>query len=74
MLGIKEKLKCKPFSYYFERVAPDMLERYPLIDPPNFAHGAVSNSSIINQDNIRTSFQIRFKVWLMKNYVLILWE
>lgn len=42
MKGIKNKLKCKPFGYYFERVAPDMLERFPLVDPPHFSFGAVS--------------------------------
>lgn len=40
--SIKNKLKCKPFSYFIEKVAPDMLENYPLIDPPPFAKGAVS--------------------------------
>lgn len=41
-LSIKKKLKCKPFSYFIETVAPDMLEFYPLVDPPPFAKGAVS--------------------------------
>lgn len=40
-LAIKNKLKCKPFSYFIEQVAPDMNEFYPLIDPPPFAQGAV---------------------------------
>ena len=44
MKGIKEKLKCKPFSYFLEHVAPDMLERYPYIEPPEFASGAVSRT------------------------------
>lgn len=39
---IKNKLKCKPFSHFIENVASDMLEFYPLIDPPPFAKGAVS--------------------------------
>lgn len=39
---IKKKLQCKPFSYFLEHVAPDMLEFYPLVDPPSFAYGAVS--------------------------------
>lgn len=45
-LAIKEKLQCKPFSYFIERVAPDMLQFYPLIDPPPFARGAVSFSLV----------------------------
>lgn len=43
---IKTKLKCKPFKHFIENVAPDMLEFYPLIDPPPFAQGAVSSQSI----------------------------
>lgn len=42
MKGIREKLQCKPFSYFLEVVAPDMLDRYPLVDPPTFTYGAVS--------------------------------
>lgn len=42
---IKEKLKCKPFSYFIENVASDMLEFYPLVDPPPFAQGVVSEVS-----------------------------
>jgi polypeptide N-acetylgalactosaminyltransferase len=40
--SIKTKLQCKPFSYFIENVAPDMLDYYPLIDPDPFAKGAVS--------------------------------
>jgi polypeptide N-acetylgalactosaminyltransferase len=40
--SIKRKNKCKPFSYFIENVANDMLEFYPLIDPPPFAKGTVS--------------------------------
>lgn len=41
-LSIKKKLNCKPFSYFIETVAPDMLPFYPLVDPPPFAYGVVS--------------------------------
>lgn len=41
-LSIKKKLQCKPFSYFIENIAPDMLEYYPLVDPSPFASGAVS--------------------------------
>lgn len=42
MLNIKKKLKCRPFKYFLEEIAPDMLDRYPFIEPPAFASGAVS--------------------------------
>jgi len=41
-LAIKQRNQCKPFKYFIEEVAPDMLEYYPLRDPPPFATGAVS--------------------------------
>ncbi|XP_070505127.1 N-acetylgalactosaminyltransferase 6-like [Chironomus tepperi] len=41
MKGIKKKLKCKNFSYFLHHVAPDMLHRFPYIEPPEFASGAI---------------------------------
>lgn len=58
-LAIKEKLQCKPFSYFIERVAPDMLQFYPLIDPPPFARGAVSFS--LFQKQFEELHHLRFK-------------
>lgn len=45
---IKDKLNCKPFSYFIENVASDMLEFYPLVDPPPFAKGAVRSEKTLN--------------------------
>lgn len=42
-LSIKKKLQCKPFSYFIEHVAPDMLEFFPLVDPPPFAYGTIQS-------------------------------
>jgi polypeptide N-acetylgalactosaminyltransferase len=39
---LKKKLKCKPFKYFLDVVAPEMLERYP-IEPQYFATGAIQN-------------------------------
>lgn len=41
--AIKERLQCKPFSYFMERVAPDLLERYPYVEPPPFASGVIQS-------------------------------
>lgn len=41
MLNLKKKLNCKPFKYFLEEVAPDMLDRYPPVEPPAFASGGV---------------------------------
>jgi len=46
-LAIKEKNKCKPFKYFLEVVAPDMLEKYPPTQT-EFAKGAVSPYNLIN--------------------------
>jgi polypeptide N-acetylgalactosaminyltransferase len=41
MKSIKKKLQCKPFSYFLNNVASDMLDRYPPVEPPAFASGTV---------------------------------
>lgn len=38
---IKKQLKCKPFKYYMEEIAPDLAERYPPFEKPHFASGAI---------------------------------
>lgn len=40
-LALKQKLQCKPFSIFFDLIAPDMLERFPFVDFPDFASGTV---------------------------------
>lgn len=42
-IALKKKLNCKPFSYFLENIAPDMLERFPLVDFDHFASGTVRN-------------------------------
>lgn len=66
MLNLKKKLKCKPFKFFMEEVAPggrlnflidlvenskqialflpDILDYYPLVDPPAFASGGVRHN------------------------------
>ncbi|CRK89319.1 CLUMA_CG003078, isoform A [Clunio marinus] len=48
MLNIKKKLKCKPFKYFLEVVAPDIVDRYPPYEPPTFAYGAIQSVSHSN--------------------------
>lgn len=43
--GIKMGLHCKPFSYFLEFVAPEMLERYPLVSPGVFAQGVIQSKA-----------------------------
>ena len=42
---IRKNLNCKPFQYYLEFVAPDMLERYPYTDRGVFAKGAIQSEA-----------------------------
>lgn len=41
---LKKRLKCKPFKYFLDNIAPEMLERYPL-EPQYFARGSIQNLS-----------------------------
>lgn len=40
---MRDSLNCKPFRYFLEYVAPDFLERYPIIPHPFFAKGAIQS-------------------------------
>lgn len=43
--AIKEKLQCKSFKWFIEEIAPDLVEKYPPVDLPDFASGAVQSQS-----------------------------
>ncbi|KAG5667226.1 hypothetical protein PVAND_015217 [Polypedilum vanderplanki] len=43
MKSIKKKLNCKPFKYFLEVVAPDMLDKFPPFEPVVFASGAIQS-------------------------------
>ncbi|KAL1130306.1 hypothetical protein AAG570_013244 [Ranatra chinensis] len=41
--AIRTKLKCKPFRWFMEEIAFDLVKKYPPVEPPDFAHGEVMN-------------------------------
>ncbi|CRL04923.1 CLUMA_CG017981, isoform A [Clunio marinus] len=42
--AVKKRLNCKPFRWFLNNIAPDMIERFPpLADPPKFASGAIQS-------------------------------
>ncbi|XP_020799083.1 N-acetylgalactosaminyltransferase 4 [Drosophila serrata] len=42
-LAIRERLQCKSFHWYMTEVAPDFLAKFPPIEPPSYASGAIQN-------------------------------
>ena len=45
-LAIREKLHCKPFSWFMKEVAFDLPKKYPPVEPPLTAHGEVDTVDI----------------------------
>ncbi|XP_069970748.1 N-acetylgalactosaminyltransferase 6 [Penaeus vannamei] len=42
---IRKKLKCKSFKWFLESVAPDLLVKYPPVEPPDFANGTIRSKA-----------------------------
>jgi polypeptide N-acetylgalactosaminyltransferase len=42
-LAVREKLQCKPFKWFMENVAVEIVSKFPVLGPPWFAKGAVSS-------------------------------
>ncbi|XP_053679099.1 N-acetylgalactosaminyltransferase 6-like [Anopheles nili] len=41
MKQLRKTLKCKTFRWFMEEVAPDLMDRYPPVEPEDFASGAI---------------------------------
>lgn len=39
---VRENLHCKPFKWFMEEVAFDLVEKYPPIEPSDLSNGRVS--------------------------------
>jgi hypothetical protein len=62
-LALKKELNCKPFKFYIDKIVPDMLERYPLVDQGVFARGAIQSK--VRKDHCVT-YSKELKVKLKK--------
>lgn len=41
--AVRVRNKCKPFKWFMENVAFDLIKHYPLVDPPDYANGTIQN-------------------------------
>jgi polypeptide N-acetylgalactosaminyltransferase len=46
--AIREKLQCKSFKWFMTEVAFDLPNKYPPIEPPDFASGEVSPKLLLH--------------------------
>ncbi|XP_054263275.1 N-acetylgalactosaminyltransferase 6-like [Macrosteles quadrilineatus] len=43
--AVRERLQCKPFRWFMEEVAFDLVKKYPVIEPPHFGFGEIRNGA-----------------------------
>lgn len=39
---IRENLQCKPFKWFINEIAFDLIKKYPPIEPPDISNGKVN--------------------------------
>ncbi|XP_057327538.1 N-acetylgalactosaminyltransferase 6-like [Microplitis mediator] len=45
--ALRDKLKCKPFKWFMENIAFDLVDTYPPIEPEDFALGEIRNMGVL---------------------------
>lgn len=46
--ALRERLQCKPFKWFMENVAFDLLDHYPYAEPVMYAYGGIRNLGLRN--------------------------
>jgi len=44
--AIRQRLQCRPFSWFMKEVAFDLTKKYPPVEPPVTAEGEVANHTV----------------------------
>ena len=44
-IALRQKLQCKPFRWFLEVIAPDLLKTFPPVLPPDFASGVIQSKA-----------------------------
>ena len=47
-LELRERLKCKPFKWFMENIAFDLVKKYPPVEPQDFASGRLMNEQFLD--------------------------
>ena len=47
-MELRERLKCKPFKWFMETVAFDLMKKYPPVEPEDFASGWLRNEQFMD--------------------------
>ena len=73
---MRERNKCKPFKWFMEEVAFDLIKHYPLIEPPDYCNGTVRKLFTLLGAIIRSlsfySFSLSFYSFSLSFFIIFI--